>query len=144
MGPFRYINIATLVGRFRIIDAGIRRWPWADSGMSTLLGGPIQDCRHCYSVAAVGKFRYIDIAALVGPFRIIDAGIRRWLWADSGVSTLLGGPIQDYRHCYSVEAAGQFRYIDSANLVGPFRITDIIILANLLANLARRIWVSGV
>jgi hypothetical protein len=39
--------------------------------------------------ALVGPFRYINIDASVGPFRIIDAGIRHWLWAHSGMSTLL-------------------------------------------------------
>jgi hypothetical protein len=75
----------------------------------------------------------------VGPFRIIDAGIRRWLWAHSGLLTLLlrwahsgfstlllggdcgpnqecqylcfGGPIQDYRRRYSAVAMGPFRTI---------------------------------
>ena len=110
------------VGLFRIVDAGIRRWlrahsgistllprwahsgistlllRWAHSGLSTLLlggdcgpihecrylcfGGSIQDYRRRYSALAMGPFRYIDITASVGPFRIID-GIRWWLWARS-------------------------------------------------------------
>jgi hypothetical protein len=96
MGPFRYIDIAALVGPFRNIDIGIRRWLWAHSGMSMLLGGPIQDYRRRYSALAMGPFRYIDIAASVDPFRNIDTGIQRWLWAHSGMSILLGGPIQNY------------------------------------------------
>src|SRR3984957_1769544 len=117
MGPFMNVDTSALVGPFGIIDAGIRRWLWAHSGISTLLprwahsglstpvfgdgygpiqvyrhccfGGPTQDYRRRYSAMAMGPFRYIDIAASVGPFRIIDAGIRRWLWAHSGISTLL-------------------------------------------------------
>jgi hypothetical protein len=105
MGPFRYIDIAASVGPFRIIDTVIRRWLWAHSGISMLLprwahsglstlvfgvgywpfqvyrrcclGGPIQDYRRRYSALAMG------------PFRIIDTGIRCWLWAHSGISTLL-------------------------------------------------------
>ena len=56
------VDIAASAGPFGVIDAGIRRWLWADSDMSTLLGGPIQDYRRRY---------------------------RRWLWAHSGISTLL-------------------------------------------------------
>src|ERR1700722_7963337 len=116
MGPFRYIDIAASVGPLRIIDAGIRRWLWAHSGISTLLprwahsglstpvfgvgygpiqvyrrcclGGPIHDYRLHHSAAAVGPFENIDVASSVGPLRIIDAGIRRWLWAHSDISTL--------------------------------------------------------
>src|SRR6202789_1138632 len=77
---------------------------WAHSGLSTPVFG-----------VTMGPFRYVDIAASMGPFRIIDAGIRWWLWAHSGISTLLPrwahsrlstpvfgdgyGPIQVYRHC---------------------------------------------
>src|SRR3984957_16140878 len=117
VGPFMNVDTSALVGPFGIIDAGIRRWLWAHSGISTLLprwahsglstpvfgdgygpiqvyrhccfGGPTQDYRRRYSAMAMGPFRYIDIAASVGPLRIIDAGIRRWLWAHSGISTLL-------------------------------------------------------
>ena len=104
MSPFGYIDIAASVGPFRIIDAGIQRWLWAHSVISTLLlqwahselstpvfgggYGPIQVCRHCcfggpiqdyrrrYSALAMGPFNYINIAASVGPLRIIDTGIR--------------------------------------------------------------------
>jgi hypothetical protein len=117
MGPFSYIDIAASVGPFRHIDAGIRRWLLTHSAISTLLlwwahseilmqvfgdgygpiqlyrhccfGGPIRDYRCRYQAVAMGPFSYIDIAASVGPFRIIDAGIRWWLWAHSGISTLL-------------------------------------------------------
>jgi hypothetical protein len=213
MDPFRY-NVAASLGPFRIIDAGIRRWLWAHSGMSTLLlrwahsgsstlllgggygpiqlyrhccfggpfriidagirrgyepirvyrhcclGGPIQDYRRRYSALAMGPFSYIDIAASVGPFGIIDAGIRRWLWAHSGMSTLLlrwahsglsmpvfgvgYGPIQVYQHCCFGGPTQDYRHRYSVMAMGPFRITDIVILANFLANLARRIWASGV
>ena len=104
MSPFGYIDIAASVGPFRIIDAGIQRWLWAHSVISTLLlqwahselstpvfgggygpiqvcrhncfGGPIQDYRRRYSGLAMGPFNYINIAASVGPLRIIDTGIR--------------------------------------------------------------------
>src|SRR3984957_14921293 len=125
---------------------------WAHSGLSTPLFG-----------VTMGPFRYVDIAASVGPFMIIDAGIRWWLWAHSGISTLLprwahsrlstpvfgdgygpiqvyrrcflGGPTQDYRRRYSAMAMGPFRYIDIAASVGPFTIIDFIILQLLWAHL---------
>ena len=168
MGRFMYTDIATSAGPFRIIVIIIRRWLWADSctptlllrrahsGLSSLLfgggcgpihvhrhycfGGPIQDYRHYYLVVAVGPFRYIDITALAGPFRIIVIIIRWWLWAHSGISTLLlrrahlglssllfgggcgpihvhrhyclGGPIQDYRHNHSAVVVGPFKSIN--------------------------------
>jgi hypothetical protein len=97
---------------------------WAHSGLSTSLFGdgcgPTHECRHCQSV---------------GPFRIIDIIIRRWLlahsrmstpplrWAHSGSSTSLlaggCGPISECRHCYSV---------------GPCRIIDIVIRRRLWAH----------
>src|SRR3984957_17164985 len=128
MGPFRYINIAAsvgpfmnvdtcpLVGPFSIIDAVNRR----DYGPIQVcrhccFGGPIHDYRRRYSAVAMGPCMNVDTSALMGPFRIIDAGIRWWLWAHSGISTLLPrwahsglstpvfgdgyGPIQIYRHC---------------------------------------------
>src|ERR1700722_16274462 len=101
---------------FRIIDAGIRRWLWAHSGMSTLLlrwahsgsstlllgggYGPIQLYRHC---CFGGSFRIIDAGirrgyapirvyrhcCLGGPIQNCRRHIRRWLWAHSVISTLL-------------------------------------------------------
>jgi hypothetical protein len=93
-------------------------------GPSTLLSGPVQIYRRHNSTVAVGRFRYIDIAASVGPFRNIDTGIWWWLWAHSGMLMLLGGPIQDYRCRYLALAMGPFRYIDIAASVGPFKIID--------------------
>ena len=126
MGPFMNVDTPALVGPFRIVDAGIRRWRWAHSGISTLLlrwahsglSTPV-------SAVAMGPFMNVDTSALVGPFRIVDTGIRRWLWAHSGISTLLlwwahsglsplflgggYGPIQICRRC----SAGPFRIIDA-------------------------------
>jgi hypothetical protein len=42
--------------------------------------GPTQHC----SAMAVGPFKNIVIFVLVGPLRIIDINIRRWLWAHPG------------------------------------------------------------
>ena len=98
---------------------------------------------------------YTNIATSAGPFRIIVTIIRWWLWADSctptlqlrrahsGLSSLsfgggcgpihvhrhycFGGPIQDYRHYYSVVAVGRFMYTDITASAGPFRIIVIII-----------------
>src|ERR1700722_14455608 len=153
MGPFMNVDTSALVGPFGIIDAGIRRWLWAHSGISTLLPrwahsglstpvfgdgyGPIQIYRHC---------------CFGGPTQDYRSRYSVWLWAHSGMSTLLlrwarsglstlllggdcgpihecrylcfGGPIQDYRCWYSAVAMGPFRYIDIAASVGPLRIID--------------------
>src|ERR1700743_1346944 len=83
----------------------------------------------------MGPFRYIDITASAGLFRIVIIIIRRWLWADSCTPTLLlrwahsglstpvfggdsgpiqlyrhycfGGALQDYHHYHSVVAVGR-------------------------------------
>ena len=84
----------------------------------------------------MGPFEHIDIAASMGPFKIIDRITRWWLWAHSRISTeplgggygpiqerrhrLFGGPIQEHRQNHSVVAVGPFENIEIADLMGPF------------------------
>jgi hypothetical protein len=76
----------------------------------------------------------VDTSALVGPFRIVDAGILRWLWAASGSVDVARRAHSGLSTPVSAVAMGPFRYIDIAALVGPFRIIDIIILQLLWAH----------
>src|SRR6202789_3897906 len=114
---------------------------WAHSGLSTLvfgggygpiqvyrrccLGGPIHDYRRRYSAVAMGPFMNVDTSALVGPFRIIDAGIRR----DYGPIQVcrhccFGGTIHDYRRRYLAVAMVPFMNVDTSALAGPLRIIE--------------------
>ena len=95
----------------------------------------------------MGPFRYIDITASAGLFRIVVIIIRRWLWADSCTPTLLhrqahsglstpefggdSGPIREHRHCYFGGPIQDYRHYHSAVVVGPFVDIDITASAGL-------------
>ena len=135
-GPIRKYRHCYLVGPLRIIGIISCRRLWAHTRMSTLLlGGPIRYYGHHYSATAVGPYANINIAALVGPFRVMDIIFRRWPLAHSQISTsilqrahsrlsifLFYGdcrPIHNYRSQYSALDVGPFdtlgifaKYID--------------------------------
>ena len=141
MGPPGNIDISPSVGLFKIINIIIWRQLWAHPQMSTLLlGGPIRYYRHHYSATAVGPSANINIAALVGPFKVMDIIFQRWLLAHSQISTsilqqahsrllisLFYGdcrPIHDYRSQYSALDVGPFdmlsifaKYIDFFGII---------------------------
>ena len=123
-------------GLFKAIRKAIRQYLWPiQKYQNRRFGGPIREYRHHYSATAVGPSANIDIAALVGPFRVMDIIFRRWPLAHSQISTsilrqahsrlsifLFYGdcrPIHDYRSQYSALDAGPFdtlgifaKYID--------------------------------
>src|ERR1700722_5610342 len=96
MGPFMNVDTSALAGPLRIIEAGIRRgYGPIQVCRHCFFGGPTQDYRRRYSALAMGPFRYIDVAASVGPFTIIDFIILQLLWAHLRISTSASvGPLK--------------------------------------------------